>query len=243
LVLLAASGLGLVAAWPALVGLLAGEKFSRGKPGSYWLRSLHRAATPEAERRAAEALRPLGETAVPGLVGLLVDNDPQVRVRAARALELLGKQAKAAEPALLRALADGEAGGSAVRALCALGPEPNTVEAIVRAGWPPVPQVHFTRVSAAEHQGARKRAEAIRRAFAEAIRPLVAASDPAVVLTLRSADARVRQVVSACVEENAIFIKGPPERLLAALKQAAEDADGRVRANARAALRFLLRAG
>src|SRR5262249_27067145 len=153
-------------------------------------------------------------------------------VRAIRVLEALGKRAKAAEPALLEALQDRATSGPAVRALCSLGPRASTLEAIIQAGWGKLQPGHGQDVLVVAYHAGEGRSRPIRRAFRDAVRPLVAECDPAILKALGSEDARVRRVVSASLEENVILIKKPSKRLLGALKQAIEDPDGRVRAKA-----------
>jgi HEAT repeat protein len=237
-VLLPVIGVTLFALRPALRGLAGGERFSHGKPARYWVEAIERPAGPEMERQAIEALQDLGEEAVPGLLNVLKSADPQARIRAIKALQALGKRARAAEPALREALRDRATSAPAVRALCRVGPRASTIEAIVQAGWGPAPRVGSGPIVAVRWDGA-DGSEEVRRAFAEAVRPLVAECTPALSEALRSGDVRVRRVVSACLEQNAIFIKKPSERLLSALILAAGDPDRRVRENATEVLRFL----
>src|SRR5262249_34063989 len=78
------------------------EALYEGKPLADWLKS------PKGEEpvspEAAEALRRLGQAAVPGLIRALKDEEWRVRTRAAVALGLLGAEARAAVPALVEAL-------------------------------------------------------------------------------------------------------------------------------------------
>lgn len=82
-----------------------GDPKADGKPASYWIAILQ---NPEETTRtgALASLRELGEEAVPVLVVALKNDDPAVRMQAARVLEEIGADAVKAQPALVGALRD-----------------------------------------------------------------------------------------------------------------------------------------
>src|SRR5262245_56751688 len=100
------------------------EALSEGKPLRDWLKSLG-SGEEAARQEAVQALRRLGPTAVPELIGALKDEEWQARTGAAVALGLIGPEAKAAVPALIEALLEEDKylRGQAATALGRLGPE------------------------------------------------------------------------------------------------------------------------
>lgn len=108
--------------------------------------------------------------AVPGLASVLADENGDVRVTAAAALERYGREAKAAVPALAKAAGGDEAEMSllAIRALSAIGPEAApAVPALAKALSAPAATV---RVQAAQVLGrlgaaARPAADALKKAL------------------------------------------------------------------------------
>jgi hypothetical protein len=104
----------------AAVGWCRGEKFYHGLPASYWLLQLKAACEPVKVQPDAEGLvaifgglavdgyikmvaEDIGKDAVPGLVDMLNDPNPSVRVVAVRALHRIGPEAAEAAPALIDA--------------------------------------------------------------------------------------------------------------------------------------------
>jgi len=84
-------------------GLVRGERFSRGKPVSYWVDALKKE---EGSKEAIAALAAVGRDVVPLLIERMEVENRFFRRRAARVLCALGPDAEEAIPALARALAD-----------------------------------------------------------------------------------------------------------------------------------------
>jgi HEAT repeat protein len=104
----------------AAVGWWRGEKFYHGLPASYWLFQLKAVCEPVKVQPDAEGLvaifgglavdgyikivaEDIGKDAVPGLVDMLNDPNPTVRMVAVRALHRIGLEAAEAAPALIDA--------------------------------------------------------------------------------------------------------------------------------------------
>jgi HEAT repeat protein len=100
----------------------------RGKPAAYWLQRLTNEDQKD-RRTAFYALKALGEetarSAIPVLIDMLEDHDPEFRIFAANYLGQLGPAAKAAAPGLIAMLKEKkrEARSAALDGLRGIGPE------------------------------------------------------------------------------------------------------------------------
>ena len=159
----------------------------------------------------ARVLESYGERAVPHLVVLLEDSNPDTRYRAVESLGHIHSHARPAVPALIKLLDDDYLGSVASEALKKIEPrDPAQVPSLVRA--------------------LRNRDKDIRNAMGSILAQMGAAD--ALRLALRDTDAAVRAAAAHALGE----IKNEDDTVLAGLLDALGDADPLVRASAGAAL-------
>jgi HEAT repeat protein len=120
-----------------LIGLLRGEGFYRGRPVSYWAKTLED-DNPSVQEKTFQALVQGKKTAVPVLVALLQNHqnanwrDVQVRWKAATILGRIGPDAEPGVESLIVALTDPDAHVRrvAVASLGAIAPAPQRADAV-----------------------------------------------------------------------------------------------------------------
>ena len=183
---------------------------------------------------------PRASDPVPALIEGMRSNSPVVRVACAKGLAALGQPAKAAQPTLIGALADEATSKWAVVAMCRSGLEANTLAAIIRAGWGPLPptteRTGLGNATVTAWSACQGGSERVRDAFFRNVSP----NDPAVWQALQSPDNRVRWVIAGLLSESKHDISMPPPRpLLDALRRAADDPDERVQYRAKPLLEIL----
>ena len=149
------------------------EPMFEGKPMGYWLELMReipqdmKNALPDV-RKAPWALRKIGEPAVPALVELLQDSNPEIRRRAAGALLGMGPKAKGAVPALVEALenSDSELRQKAALILGQIGPAAKeAVPDLTEALEDPEPRVRVAAATSLGWLGAKEAVPALQTAL------------------------------------------------------------------------------